>query len=278
MKRLLLLLLLACTPDFDDRESRIEEPRVLAIRAEPAEARPGTPVTYTALVAGPEGTIATPLEWAYCSSPKPLTENNSVSSACLEGAGIRGETITLPIPGDACALFGPDPPPGGFRPRDPDVTGGYYQPLRARALGQTAFLLQRVRCNLASAPTDIAATYRERYRENQSPKLLPFSVPPLKAGATTRIEIAWDAPEVYAWFDQETQSIRDKRESMRVSWFATAGSFESDRTGRGETEPETTTSNGWTAPASPGRVHLWVVLRDSRGGTDFAGTTVEVVP
>jgi hypothetical protein len=278
MKRALLVFLVACTPELDDRESLVDDPRVLAIRAEPAEAKPGTPVTYTALVAGPEGPITTPLEWAYCSSPKPLTENNSVSSACLEGAGTSSETFTAPIPGDACALFGPDPPPGGFRPRDPDVTGGYYQPLRARTGTQTAFLLQRVRCNLASAPVEIASAYAQTYRENQNPKLLPLALAPVKAGAAVRFEIGWEPPEVYAYFDPETQSLRERREAMRVSWFATAGSFESDRTGRGEVEPETSTSNAWTAPSSPGRVHLWVVLRDSRGGTDFAGYVVEVVP
>ena len=65
---------------------------------------------------------------------------------------------------------------------------------------------------------------------------------------------------------------------MRVSWYATAGSFEHDVTGRSESESETSTSNTWTPPDGPGPVHLWVVLHDSRGGTDFAGYDFDVTP
>lgn len=61
---------------------------------------------------------------------------------------------------------------------------------------------------------------------------------------------------------------------MRVSWFATAGSFANDRTGRGEEELETFTENAWTAPDEARNVHLFVVLRDSRGGVAFASHEV----
>lgn len=57
--------------------------------------------------------------------------------------------------------------------------------------------------------------------------------------------------------------------AMRVSWFATGGTFDADKTGRAEDDPATTSDNLWTAP-SPGVVHLWIVLRDSRGGVDWA--------
>jgi hypothetical protein len=67
---------------------------------------------------------------------------------------------------------------------------------------------------------------------------------------------------------------------MRLAWFATSGEFDHDRTGRAETEMETTSDNTWTAPtvteATP--VHLWLLLRDSRGGVDFAGYHLTVVP
>jgi hypothetical protein len=38
-----------------------------------------------------------------------------------------------------------------------------------------------------------------------------------------------------------------------------------------------TTATSWRAPAA-GVVHLWVVLRDSRGGVDFAGYDLAVAP
>jgi len=68
------------------------------------------------------------------------------------------------------------------------------------------------------------------------------------------------------------------RESMRVSWFASAGSFEHEVTGRDEGDLATTTDNSWSAPATAGPVHLWIVLRDSRGGVDFAAYELQVAP
>jgi len=57
---------------------------------------------------------------------------------------------------------------------------------------------------------------------------------------------------------------------MRVSWFATGGSFDVDHTGRLESEfAQTTSDDTWTAPKDPGPVFMWVVLRDDRGGVDW---------
>ena len=72
-----------------------------------------------------------------------------------------------------------------------------------------------------------------------------------------------------------------RRESLRVSWFTTAGSFERDRTGRAGDEgeagepPESFTENTWTAPEDARATQLWLVLRDARGGVAF--TTLAAV-
>jgi hypothetical protein len=63
---------------------------------------------------------------------------------------------------------------------------------------------------------------------------------------------------------------------MRVSWFASAGSFDADVTGRTEDETDTFTDNGWTAPADAAHIHLWRVLRDARGGATWTEDVVEV--
>jgi hypothetical protein len=65
---------------------------------------------------------------------------------------------------------------------------------------------------------------------------------------------------------------------MRVSWYATGGSFLHDVTGRAAEDPETYTQNEWTAPAAPGPVYLWAVLRDNRGGIDFSSAEIDVAP
>ena len=83
--------------------------------------------------------------------------------------------------------------------------------------------------------------------------------------------------EPFAYLDPEQHVLVDRHESMRVSWFASRGSFESDHTGRPESEfSELSTDNTWTAPAEPGPVFLWVVLRDDRGGVDWRSFKVDV--
>ena len=77
-------------------------------------------------------------------------------------------------------------------------------------------------------------------------------------------------------YDPQREALMEKRESLRVSWYATGGDFASDSTGRTEEETETFTDNIWTAPATPGQVSLWLVLRDSRGGVDFKALQLTV--
>jgi hypothetical protein len=274
----LLVLLCACKPDVDVRPSSVLGPRVLAVRADPAEAPPGGDVKYTLLFASKDGTVdAPPVAWAFCTAPKPLTENDVVGTDCLYGAA-QATPADAKIPGNACQLFGPDPPPGGFRPRDPDPTGGYYQPVRALTPGPPTIGLSRVACNLGDAPTDIASDFGKRYRANANPSVdvdVPAQVAP---GARAVLSASWkpgDA-EAYIYFDHEAQAVVDRREAMRVSWFASAGAFDQDRTGRAEDDPGTDTQNGWTAPETPGTAHVWVVLRDSRGGVAWTARDVEV--
>jgi hypothetical protein len=243
-------------------------------------------------VVTPEG-VATgaSLQWAFCAAPKPLTENNSVSTECL-GDAVRpiagaDASVTAATPKDACQLFGPDTPPGEFRPRDPDDTGGFYQPVRLEALGATAFALERIRCNLPNAPLDVAVDLAERYVPNRNVRLLPLrafvneenrTLDALPAGQDVRFEVEWRAEdaETFVTFDSATQALVGRREAVRVFWYATSGTFASDVTGRAEGDEATTVSNVWTAPSEGGTFWLWVVVRDSRGGIDFATYAIEV--
>jgi hypothetical protein len=82
--------------------------------------------------------------------------------------------------------------------------------------------------------------------------------------------------ERFAGFDLASQSVVDQRESIAVAWFATAGTFDEDRTGRVATDFANTSDNGWKAPAVRGLVHIWIVLRDDRGGVGWADYQVHV--
>jgi hypothetical protein len=262
---------------------------VLAIQADPPEAKPGTMATYTALVADADGSS---LVWHFCIAPEPLTDNGSVASQSVAGASLVavgfGSSIHAATAANACALFGPDTPPGGFRPRDADITGGYYQPLLVDGIDGPALYMARIRCNLGGASIDVAAQYASSYVVNANPHLASLvaraanadvSLHAIPAGARVELEASWtDADaESYAYFDPASQTVVTKRESIRVAWFANAGTLDTESTGRGEGDPATTSQNVWHAPAG-GAATLWVVLRDSRGGVDFAAFDVTVAP
>jgi hypothetical protein len=289
-----------CKPDLGSPASLLIGPRVLAVRGTPAEAEPGTMVTFDVLAVEPAGTIVDPaLGWSFCHTPKPPAEANAVSRECLDTPDDAGPApnFMAPLPNDGCMTFGPQPPPvqpgqPQIRPRDPDATGGFYQPLRVTL--QTAsgtdvsFQLERISCMLANAPIDVSRMFVNTYTKNLNPVIDHVTLDPdggatllvgtgaatgvtVAPGTTITLELGWpgDAPESYPVYDLASRTLVPHRESLRVSWFATAGSFPKDTTGRGEEEPDLFARNDWTSPDVAGDVHFWVVLRDSRGGLDF---------
>jgi hypothetical protein len=180
-----------CTPELDDRRFLVKGPSLLAIASTPAEAEAPAEVSYRALYVDPKGErSAGDLEWAFCTARRALTDEGTVSPACLspEGADLvpigAGSNAKGALPMDACRLFGPDPPepmdgmPAG-RPVDPDPSGGYYQPVRllvrdggARyAVGAT-----RLGCGLADAAAEVAADFGKRYRRNESPAIASLAL------------------------------------------------------------------------------------------------------
>lgn len=306
--------LAACEPALDQRLSIVDAPRVIAVVSEPAESRPGAAALHRAVIASAEGLVTAQVAWAFCTEPKPPTEDNVVNARCL-GDAVRalgeGPQLSAVTPTDACMRFGPDVSSGDYRPRDPDPTGGYYQPLRLTApaeLGaELAFASHRISCNLANAPVDVARAYRERYLANQNPPAAELGrrgeaegapAAELTARPGERLELlaSWaeGAAEPYVWFDPRSASLRVRRESLRVSWYVTGGELCSDATGKSEEEltaqlreaglaeeapsPPGHSGNCWRAPARAGEVRLWLVLRDSRGGASVSEHRVAVGP
>jgi hypothetical protein len=281
MRRLACLVLFAaCVPDLGERDSLVDETVILAVRGEPPEVAPGSSTHFDVLVATPKGPmIASSTRLDFCASAKRLTENGSVSAACLGESGVIPAAIDAKIPENACNVFGPRTLGQDERPRDPDITGGYYQPLRVIVDGEVGFGFERIACGPPLAPANVIDQFSTRYHANRNPSLEPIAPPTVARGARVVLRASWpaDAPETFAVYDLATKTLVDHRESMRVSWFATAGTFDADRTGRDETETELFTENGWTAPAAPQTVWFYVVLRDPRGGTAFQSfsTTLE---
>jgi hypothetical protein len=292
----LIPILAACEPALDQRLDVIASPRILAITSSPAEVVAGAAASYTILAASPSGPLTTAPSWDLCTAPKPPTDDDSVSTGCIDTQSAlvalgTGPTATATIPANACMQFGPDVPPGGFRPRDPDSTGGYYQPVRASADdidAGLAFGFTRITCNLPGVTAELLSEYLTEYVANQNPTLEPLAlaqgdapIAPAAVPASSAITLtaAWPAQAVesYLYYDPVSQTLITRREAMRVSWFTTAGAIAVDASAVGEGDDALTVSTTWTTPSTPGAVWLWLVLRDSRGGmaTQTVAVTVQ---
>lgn len=273
----------ACTDGLDQRLAIVDAPRVLAILAEPAEAKPGASVTYRAVAGGPDGPLEPTPDWSYCAGSKPPTEDNVVSTSCAAGDQLQplgaAASVTAALPADACTRFGPEVPPGNFRPRDPDPTGGFYQPVRAdlAPLPLLAFGLSRITCKLPGATADVARDYDQHYVANRNPVLVPPVLTTVPAHAEVELAAAWPAEsaEPYLYFDQLNQRLIHRREAMRLSWFATGGALDTDASAVPEDDLTTSVRTTWHTPG-PGPATLWFVLRDSRGGIAAAAVPVTI--
>jgi hypothetical protein len=263
------------------------------------------------LAVTPNGDVPSPeIDWSYCVAPNPPANNNLVSPACLgpnaqlSEIGSVGPNGVAPVPSDSCSVFGPFPPArtdaGAGRPPDPDGTGGYYQPVEAVLVladggDITAFGEERIQCGLPNVTIAVADGF-EAYTLNQNPVLAGVnatigagsaqallapdggsgvSVP---SGASVTLTASWPASsaESFPVLDPVSRVLVTQTENLITSWFVTGGAMALDEVEVPGTNPATTASNQWTAPTTSGPVHLWVVLRDSRGGVDYGEFLVTV--
>ena len=309
----LAALAAGCKPNLGAPPSLVTGPRILAIRGMPPEASEGSPISYDVLAVDVTGTVAAPdIGWLQCPDPDAPAEANDVSSSCLtdqpDDAG-PSPTFMADIPTNACMLFGPETPspmPGQppQRPADPDTTGGFYQPIRATwvSTGFVAFALERITCPLVQAPGPAATEFAMDYVPNNNPRLADLTLDPsgtntalytagqttapmlaaVPAGRTQTLEadFAPGSQETFVYWDIVSATLipnpPGQQESLRLSWFATDGAFDLDTTGVTSQQTATFNQNSWTAPKTPGTVHFWVVLNDSRGGVDFASFDIDV--
>jgi hypothetical protein len=70
-------------------------------------------------------------------------------------------------------------------------------------------------------------------------------------------------------------ALVNRVEAMSVAWFSSGGSFADAVTGRVEQDLGNDTTNSFVAPGS-GPLTMWIVLRDSRGGSAFLTRSVHV--
>lgn len=222
-----------CVPTFQDDTSSINEVRVLAVRAEPAEPAPGQETQLFALVATPQDNQASSeLRWSLCHQRRAPTEVGPVAQVCVTEFGSasdyltplgQGDEVQLAVPTDACRIFGPLPPPIATgesvagRAAAPDQSGGFYQPVMVGlgdAASAPALSGVRLLCGGAGLAQADLVTFNRGYRPNQNPVLDELSVmlegekldlegtPRILAGATLQLKVAWAAcPETSACGD-----------------------------------------------------------------------------
>jgi len=262
---LALLSVLACNRTFDPA-SKVVGLRVLAIRAEPPEVPPGQATTLDALAFDTSGApLAT--SWMACTEPA-LLGTGTINPDCVKQQTApfliplgQGIPLTATLPMINPSIFGP-----------PDPSGGLYLP---------------VRLQVETADDLVSAIYRMRLAQgdappNHNPSLAAVLVVPpageptpldpatpldVSAGGkvTLRATFVDGSAESYSLSSGGTQTT--VTELLRVSWFATAGSFDNPVTG--ESKPDTVFTADGVLPPAGSPIDLYVVGRDERGGTDY---------
>lgn len=86
--------------------------------------------------------------------------------------------------------------------------------------------------------------------------------------------------EPYVWYDRQRERVAPRREGISIAWYASRGHFESEQTGLDESEAASRnlSENTYVAGSQPGKVTLWLVIRDARGGQSWEVRHLEVTP
>jgi hypothetical protein len=262
----------------------VDRPRLLGVRAEPAEPRPGDVVTFEALFPDPTSTIATVI-WIACpfdqaaGADAPASCNLDLSSIDFETASIEDLL--------AAGLIGLEP---GFPPTYPvpldlldaveDRTEGTYVTLQISGLpelepGDTAVDFGEIEAGLKRLPISESET------PNHNPELTSFAFDGvvLAPGSTIEVEAdtehslsvtyADDAVEAYAYVNSDGVS-ESRVEEPYITWYATGGEVYD------EVSLHPYAESRWIAGA-PGEVGtLWAVVRDRRGGMSWLAQSYTV--
>ena len=293
----LFVLAIGCAPTFEDRPWLVEEARILAVTASPAEARPGEGVNLRALVADPDGEVTLAPQWTVCTQPRTIDERTAVSRECALGDALMPVGSPAFVPGDACALFGPNPPPmvgdePARRPTDPDPSGGYYLPVGVglSSLELQGFGFVRLRCDLAGATRAVFDEWERRYELNVEPTVdgvrlidgeqrIDLADGPVTVDADASITLEAVMPssasEPYVVYDASLGALLDRSEVLTVHWYVTEGELErGQQTWSGD--EASLPAVQWQAPDTEASVAGWVVVVDDRGGTTWSSFAIEV--
>jgi hypothetical protein len=146
--------------------------------------------------------------------------------------------------------------------------------LRASAGGERVSVVKRVVISAAS-------------RQNRNPRLLvmladglPLATErPLRIGNKLELQ-AIESPRDFERYEKDgaEAGAMPVPEQHGVAWFTTAGEFDHGSTAAGLADGGVRFEKTiLTAPAVPGRVRIWAVVTDSRGGAAWEERALEIV-
>jgi hypothetical protein len=295
-----LPLLAACSEEEEPfaPASYIDKLRILAIKATPPDAIPGEQVRLESLVVDPlSGARPLSFVWLIC-DPDPTGLGSNLCAAQDTSRGLDGivgedgslpDGVTLRPFGDAAwyqtprNVFDDVPPESPLRQYGTQATvlfvaynGRFPQELQSADTNKE-LALKRLRVVAKGAkrnrnPVIVSATVNgEAVTENDAPVLEPGSVVKLAAKAKDGSAEDYERPLP----DGTTLTVTEK---LVFSWFTNAGSLD------GLTRQAARTPDGgeidFTVPTYDqsvgGYADLYVVLRDPRGGIDWARRRIRV--
>ncbi len=301
---LLLPLLLGCGANPLAQSWQLDRLRILAVKGEPAEPRPGETVVFDSLLYLPEGQTLNLLTWFAClpedSNSFGCTTDPSVTE---ELAGLDPKTLSeeelaaLREQLAEAGLIGAEPwlPPSWTVPAD--ALDGLSE--EERNEGVSALVSVTAIPERAVSASDLELAFKripvsEALTPNHNPVITGFRVDGEEVGPEAVIQLGWgetptievllaeDAIETYLFLTEEGEE-EERLEEPYVSWFAEAGEFDQPYALYPYLDIEWTapaarlSSLRWPVPREPLReVRLSAVVRDRRGGMGWASLRVEL--
>lgn len=246
---LLLLGLYGCPGPTPERQEEIKSLRILAIRSEPPDAKPGQSVKLTALVANPSGNPVT-WQWYACQS-KSQANTGCVQRADATPLGtspsqnyqIRSDFL----PKDASLV---DKFRGVYQPISLVVTSGSERDEAVKRVVVTELPLNQnpKLSNLAMYQSDKKLQDPLQYKENETYSFRPQI----------------DANSIQSYFVLSPDgTLTTTKETLFLSWYITSGTLRGGRRSKGD-KP----NKSWVAP-STNEASIYVIVRDGRGGTTW---------
>ncbi|HEX8954399.1 MAG TPA: hypothetical protein VF945_21240 [Polyangia bacterium] len=278
-----LLVVGGCSNDFDPASYLAPGSlRILGVVADPPELAPGQTATLT--VVAPDLPAPVTYEWIVCTQP-PLPGSATVDPLCLEAD--MGDFL---VPVDGSGPSAQVTMPADASPKTlgvPDVSGGFYIPVRVRArMGDqhvdTVYGLRLALPGIEPPNHNPVVADASLVGEplDASPMLVselssdPAAPTPVAAGSepTLRLTVTPDSLEIYPQLTgaPPNTTITMVAEKPRFFWYADAGLFTEDTTGTDQPDTKLKLDDAQHhRPAVGDRINLFVVVHDDRGGTTF---------